>query len=70
MYGYVKDVNNPLHSFVSPKTKIKNLLFTGQSLNMHGILGVTIGAIITCSELVGKDYLLEKILEVNKTQEV
>lgn len=70
MYGYVKDVNNPLHSFVSPRTKIKNLLFTGQSLNMHGILGVTIGAIITCSELVGKDYLLEKILEVNKTQEV
>ena len=70
MYGYVKDVNNPLHSFVSPRTKIKNLLFTGQSLNMHGILGVTIGAIITCSELVGKDYLLEKILEVNKAQEV
>lgn len=70
MYGYVKDVNNPLHSFVSPRTKIKNLLFTGQSLNMHGILGVTIGAIVTCSELVGKDYLLEKILEVNKKQEV
>jgi all-trans-retinol 13,14-reductase len=37
---------------------------------MHGILGVTISAITTCSELVGKDYLLEKILEVNKTQEV
>jgi all-trans-retinol 13,14-reductase len=37
---------------------------------MHGILGVTIGAIVTCSELIGKDYLLEKILEVNKTQEV
>jgi all-trans-retinol 13,14-reductase len=70
MYGYVKDVNNPLHSFVSPRTKITNLLFTGQSLNMHGILGVTIGAIVTCSELVGKDYLLEKILEVNKAQEV
>lgn len=70
MYGYVKDVNKPLHSFISPRTKIDNLLFTGQSLNMHGILGVTIGAIITCSELLGKDYLLERILEVNKTQEV
>lgn len=70
MYGYVKDVNKPLHSFVSPRTKIKNLLFTGQSLNMHGILGVTIGAITTCSELLGKDYLLERILDVNKTQEV
>src|SRR5690554_5384543 len=70
MYGYVKDVNKPLHSFVSPRTKIDNLFFTGQSLNMHGILGVTIGAIITCSELLGKDYLLERILEVNRTQEV
>lgn len=70
MYGYVKDVNKPLHSFISPRTKINNLLFTGQSLNMHGILGVTIGAVITCSELLGKEYLLERILEVNTTQEV
>jgi len=66
MYAYVKDVNKPLHSHVSPKTKIKNLFFTGQSLNMHGILGVTISAIITCSEILGKDYLLDKILESNK----
>ena len=70
MYGYVKDVNKPLHSVVSPRTKIDNLLFTGQSLNMHGILGVTIVAIITCSEILGKEYLLKRFLEVNKTQEV
>ena len=68
MYAYVKDVNKPLQSHVSPKTRIKNLLFTGQSLNMHGILGVTIGAIITCSEILGKDYLLDKILESNKKE--
>ncbi len=68
IYGYVKDVNNPLRSFVSPRTKVKNLLFTGQSLNMHGILGVTIGGVITCSEILGKEYLLNKILEVNKTE--
>ena len=65
MYGYVKDVENPLKSFVSPKTRIENLMFTGQSLNMHGILGVTIGAVITCSEILGKDYLLGRILEAN-----
>ncbi|MCG2460163.1 NAD(P)/FAD-dependent oxidoreductase [Flavobacteriaceae bacterium F89] len=65
MYGYVKDVENPLKSFVSPKTRIDNLMFTGQSLNMHGILGVTIGAVITCSEILGKDYLLGKIWEAN-----
>ncbi len=68
MYGYVKDVNKPMHSFLSPKTKIKNLMFTGQSLNMHGILGVTISAVTTCSEIIGKDYLLNKILEANKEQ--
>lgn len=69
-YGYVKDVNNPLKSFVSPRTKIKNLLFTGQSLNMHGILGVTISAVITCSELLGREYLLNKILDANKETEI
>ncbi len=65
MYGYVKDVSRPMQSFISPKTKIPNLMFTGQSINMHGILGVTISAIITCSEILGADYLLEKILEEN-----
>ena len=69
-YGYVKDINNPLKSFISPKSKIKNLLFTGQSLNMHGILGVTISAVTTCSEILGKDYLLQKIVKANTQEEV
>jgi len=62
MYGYVKDVNNPLLSFISPRTKIPNLYFTGQSLNMHGILGVTISGVVTCSEILGGEYLVNKIL--------
>lgn len=70
MYGYVKDVNKPLQSFISPRTKIKNLFFTGQSLNMHGILGVTIGAVITCSEIVGREYLLNKIIDANKENSI
>ncbi|WP_400071720.1 phytoene desaturase family protein [Zobellia russellii] len=61
MYGYAKDFNNPLKTFISPKTKIKNLFFTGQSINMHGILGVTISSVVTCSEILGSEYLLEKI---------
>jgi phytoene dehydrogenase-like protein len=68
IYGYVKDANNPLRSFISPRTKIKNLLLTGQSLNMHGILGVTIGAVLTCSEVIGMEKLLNKILDANKTE--
>lgn len=62
MYGYVKDVENPLKSFISPRTKIENMYFTGQSLNMHGILGVTISGVVTCSEILGADYVLDKIV--------
>ena len=61
MYGYVKDADNPMKSFLSPNTKLKNLFFTGQSLNMHGILGVTISAVLTCSQIIGKEKLLTSI---------
>ena len=66
MYGYVKDADSPMKSFLSPKTKLKNLFFTGQSLNMHGVLGVTISAVLTCSEIVGREKLLEKIVSANQ----
>lgn len=69
MYGYVKDVNKPLQSIISPRTKIENLLFTGQSLNMHGILGVTIAGVITCSEILGMEYLVNKITAANRKKE-
>lgn len=61
MYGYLKDAESPMKTFLSPKTKLKNLFFTGQSLNMHGILGVTISAVFTCSLIIGKEKLLESI---------
>lgn len=61
LYGYVKDSNNPMKTFISAKTKIDNLYLTGQSINMHGVLGVTIGAVVTCTEILGKDYLVNKI---------
>lgn len=61
LYGIAKDYKDPLRTFISPKTKIPNLLFTGQNLNMHGVLGVTVGAIRTCGEFVGQNYLIQKI---------
>lgn len=61
LYGIAKDYRDPLKTFISPRTKIPNLLFTGQNLNMHGVLGVTVGAIRTCGEFVGQNYLLQKI---------
>ncbi len=68
MYGYVKDVDTPLRSFISPRTKIENLYFTGQSLNMHGILGVTISGVVTCSEILGGKYLIDKIVNSSFTE--
>lgn len=57
MYGYMKNSDNPLKTMVSPRTKIDNLFLTGQSVNMHGILGVTIGAFNTCAEILGKEII-------------
>lgn len=61
MYGFTKDADFPLKNYLPPRTKIKNLFLTGQSISMHGILGVTIGAVLTCSEFVGRKYLIDKI---------
>lgn len=61
IYGYEKDAENPMMAFLSPKTKANKLFFTGQSVNMHGILGVTISAVLTCSHIIGKEKLLHSI---------
>lgn len=61
LYGIVKDYREPLKTFISPRTKIENLFLTGQNLNLHGVLGVTVSAVLTCSEILGIDYLLNKI---------
>jgi all-trans-retinol 13,14-reductase len=61
LYGVKKDCNNMALSHISVRTKLKNLLLTGQNINLHGILGVTLTAINTCAELVGMKYLLSEI---------
>lgn len=64
MYGYMKNSNNPLKTMVSPRTKIDNLFLTGQSVNMHGILGVTIGAFNTCAEILGKETVDNRLKQM------
>jgi all-trans-retinol 13,14-reductase len=61
IYGIMADVNNPAQTQIPVRTKIPNLLLTGQNIGLHGVLGVSINAIAACGELVGLDYLLEKI---------
>ncbi|QFG54156.1 phytoene desaturase family protein [Chryseobacterium sp.] len=64
MYGYEKDSGNPLKTMVSPRTKIPNLFLTGQTVNMHGILGVTIGAFATCAEILGSELIDQRLSTV------
>lgn len=61
MYGTEKDYRKGLTNFISPQTKIPNLWLTGQYLNLHGIFGVTISSVVTCSQFLDKKKLLERI---------
>lgn len=40
-YGIRKDYNRSLMTVLAPNTSIPNLYMTGQNLNLHGVLGVT-----------------------------
>ena len=60
-YGIRKDYNNPMFTVLTPRTPIPNLLQTGQSLNLHGILGVSMTAFFTCAEILGMDKIVEII---------
>lgn len=66
MYGVTKDADNPLKAFISPATRLSNLYLTGQNMNLHGILGVTMSSIVTCAELLGMEQLVNDIIETNK----
>lgn len=50
-YGLRKDFSNPMGTVLSPKSPIPNLFFTGQSLNLHGILGVSMTSLLTCKNI-------------------
>jgi len=61
MYGIEKDYRNSIKTFIPPKTRLTNLFLTGQNLNVHGVLGVTISALMTCGELLDMELLLMDI---------
>jgi len=61
MYGIEKDYRSPMHTFIPPRTKVPNLYLTGQNINLHGMSGVTISSIVTCSYFVDRKELLQRI---------
>ena len=60
-YGLIKDCRNPIVTMMPAKTRISNLLLTGQNLNIHGCLGTTISSAVTSAEILGLEYLSKKI---------
>ena len=64
MYGVLRDKNFPTQTLVSQRTRIPNLFMTGQNINSHGVLGVTIGSIITCAEFLGINRIIKDINEL------
>ena len=61
LYGILKDSNSPTRSRINTKTKVPNLHLTGQNVSLHGILGVTVSAFVTCYSFINKEKLIQKV---------
>ena len=66
MYGIAKDINLGAACRVPQRTKIPNVLLTGQNINSHGMLGVLVGTIVTCSEILTAKTIYEQIIAANE----
>ena len=66
IYGVAKDITLGSAGRVPHKTRIPNLYLAGQNVNSHGILGVIVGSVVTCSEFLGSEYLYREISEADK----
>ena len=61
LFGYRKDCTQPALSYLPVRTKVRNLLLTGQNVNLHGICGVPLTAITTAEALTGRNHILRKL---------
>ncbi len=64
MYGIAHDVNMSANR-VSQRTRVPNVFLTGQNINSHGMLGVLVGAIVTCSEFLTSRTIYQQIVEAS-----
>lgn len=64
IYGVAKDVNAGPAGRVPYRTKVPNLYLAGQNVNSHGMLGVIVGTIVTCSELVPVANICNEIYNI------
>ncbi len=62
MYGIAKDINLGPMARVHHRTRIPNLLLTGQNINSHGMLGVLVGTMVTCGELLASEEIFNQVV--------
>ena len=61
-YGFERNYNDPMRTALAVQTRIPNLTLTGQNINMHGILGVTVSAVLACLNFIDRKKLLTDIV--------
>jgi all-trans-retinol 13,14-reductase len=61
MYGIRHSLDQWGKYALHPRTRIDNLLLTGQNVLLPGVLGVTVSAFITCGFLIGLDDLFGEV---------
>ncbi len=61
LYGVQRSFRDPEARSMGTRSRLENLYFTGQNINLHGVLGVSITALATAADMVGMPYLLKKI---------
>ena len=62
LYGIAKDVELGLSGRVPYRTRVRNLFMAGQSVNSHGILGVLVGSLVACDNILGNGTLYDGII--------
>lgn len=67
LYGITKDYRDSYRTMISPRTRIPNLFLTGQNINLHGVLGVAISSLVTCSAFIDLEVLIRKINEAQNS---
>lgn len=60
-YGIRKDYHSMLLTVLTPQTPFSNLFLTGQNLNLHGILGVSMTSFFTCAKITGMEDLVKDL---------
>ena len=65
LYGFERNYKDPMRTALAVQTRIPNLSLTGQNINVHGILGVTVSGILTCLNFVERKKLLNDIVSAS-----